>query len=358
MAISERQLNVLSAVVNEYIRTGEPVGSKHLVQSLGLSVSSATVRNDMAALEMMGLLEQPHTSAGRVPTYLGYRLYIEKLMTPAPLTAKERRMIDEMLGGTNVTPESVVETATEALAELTGLATFNTKNTPQVSVITRIEVIPAGRRLYALLILTSTGSIKNRICRIELDISEEQLEFFEKFLNENLHGLKIDQLNPSMMQNLAVAMGSYMMTLSPLLYAIYELSGEFSQQDVSLKGTTNLLSQRDFSPSEIVQLLNRKNELTRLLSGVFDGIHVVFGKEQDTFAITNSSVLMTKYSIGQDEAGSLGMIGPVRVDYAKMIPYLEYFSGRVSRLLTDVVYDEGEGTTNERKEKPKQEPEG
>lgn len=351
MRMDDRKLKILAAVVDEYIRTGEPVGSKALVELSGLSVSSATVRNDMAALESMGFLEQPHTSAGRVPTYKGYRFYIERLMKPEPLSAKERSVIDEMLGKSNaVTAESVIETATEALAQLTGCATFNTKNMPQISVITRVEVIPAGRRLYALLILTSSGAIKNRICRMEFDLTNEQLEFFDRFLNENLHGLKLDQLNPSLMQNLAAAMGSYMMTLTPLLYAVYELSNEFAASNVNLKGETRLLTNSEFDPGEVMRFLSHKNELAQLLSSVFDGIHVVFGQEENTLAITNSSMILSKYNLGNVNAGALGVIGPVRLDYAKMIPYIKYFSDSVTRMLSASDDFAEEGEQNEREE--------
>lgn len=351
MKLDDRKLRVLAAVVDEYIKTGEPVGSKSLVNLEGLSVSSATIRNDMAALEAMGLLEQPHTSAGRVPTYQGYRYYIERLMKPAPLSLKERNMIDDMLGrDQTATAESVVETATEALAQITGCATFNTKNMPQISVITRVEVIPAGRRLYALLILTSSGAMKNRICRMEFDLSNEQLEFFDKFLNENLHGLKVDQLNPSMMQNLAAAMGSYMMTLTPLLYAVYELSSEFTASNVNLRGETQLLASNEFDPNEVLRFLSHKDDLAQLLSSVFDGIHVVFGKETNTLAITNSSVIMSKYNLGSINAGALGVIGPVRLDYAKMIPYIQYFSDSVTRMLSGSEELLEEGEQHERKE--------
>lgn len=351
MRLDDRKLKILATVVDEYIKTGEPVGSKTLVELSGLSVSSATIRNDMAALESMGFLEQPHTSAGRVPTYKGYRFYIERLMKPEPLSLKEQNMIDDMLGkGDAVTAESVIETATEALAQLTGCATFNTKNMPQISVITRVEVIPAGRRLYALLILTSSGAIKNRICRMEFDLSNEQLTFFDRFLNENLHGLKLDQLNPSMMQNLAAAMGSYMMTLTPLLYAIYELSSEFAASNVNLKGETKLLTSNDFDPGEVIQFLSHKNELAQMLSSVFDGIHVVFGQEENTLAITNSSMILSKYNLGHIDAGALGVIGPVRLDYAKMIPYIKYFSDSVTRMLSVGNEFAEEGEQNERKE--------
>ena len=261
-------------------------------------------------------------------------------------------MIDEMLGRDHaVTAESVVETATEALAELTGCATFNTKNMPQISVITRVEVIPAGRRLYALLILTSSGAIRNRVCRMEFDLSEEQLSFFTRFLNRNFYGLKLDQLNPSLMQSLAAAMGSYMMTLTPLLYAVYELSHEFASTDVHFKGESTLLARDEFDPAEVMRFLSHKNDLAALMSSVFDGIHVVFGKEENTFAITNSSMILSKYTVGDIDAGALGVIGPIRLDYAKMIPYMKYFSDSVTRMLSAGEELTGEGARDERKEK-------
>ena len=350
--MDDRKRKVLAAVVDEYIKTGEPVGSKALVNLLGLSVSSATIRNDMSALESMGYLEQPHTSAGRIPTYEGYRFYIDHLMHPAPLSAKERGLIDDLLHSNDaVTAESVVETATEALAQLTGCATFNTKNMPQISMITRVEVIPAGRRLDALLILTSSGAMRNRICRLEFDLTDDQLAFFGNFLNQNLYGLKLEELNPSMIQNLAAGMGSYMMTLTPLLYAVYELSSEFASSNINLKGETRLLANHDLDPNEVVRFLSHKDDLANLLSSVFSGIHVVFGKESGTMAISNSSVILSKYNLGSIDAGVLGVIGPVRIDYAKMIPYIQYFSDSVTHMLSSSEEFREEEQRHERKEK-------
>ena len=238
MALDDRKLLVLATIVEEYIRSGEPVGSKTILNSSKINVSSATVRNDMAALEKMGLLEQPHTSAGRIPTYLGYRLYIERLMRPYVLSAKEKHEIDEQLTRNGITAENVVDNAVQVLSDLTQLTVVNTNNMPHFSVITRVEVIPAGRRLYALLIITSSGSIKNKICRLEFDLTNEQLGFFAEFVNKNLKGINIDELTPAMLQNLAIALGSYMISLSPLLYAVYELSEEFSHDNVISAGNS------------------------------------------------------------------------------------------------------------------------
>ncbi len=352
LQVDERKLGVLAAIVEEYIRTGEPVGSKAVAGLLDVAVSSATIRNDMAALEKLGLLEQPHTSAGRVPSYLGYRVYIDKLMRPKPLSDEEKGLIDSLLCQNDVTANAVVENAVDALANLTGCAAVTSSGIPQFSVITRVEVVPAGRRLYALLIITSAGEIKNKICRVEFDLTYEQLDFFARFINDNLHGLRLETLNPAYIQSLAVALGSYMLSLSPLLYAVYELTGEIRHQDVDIKGEANLLSYRDVDAKEVVQFMSSKNQLATLLNSAFDGIHVIFGKENQSFAITNSSLILSQYNIGRQNAGSLGLIGPIRLDYAKMIPYIQYITDEMTKRLSQVI---SEDLSPERQEEDKPE---
>lgn len=340
MELDKRKQRILSIVIDEFVKTGEPVGSKTIAALLDNSVSSATIRNDMAALERLGLLEQPHTSSGRIPTSLGYRLYIDEIMEPEPLSRKEKLLIDDMLGQHVAAAGEVVEHAVHALSQITGCAAVNRSNVPNISVISRVEVIPAGRRIYALLVITSTGDVKNKVCRVEFDLTYEQIDFIVKFLNRHLQGVKLDELNQATMQNLAVALGSYMMTLSPLLYAVYELTDEISHGTLDITGQEKLLS-TGLRTDEVANFLSRKDSLSQVLEKCFDGVHVFFGKENGTFAISNSSLILSQYRLGNADAGTLGIIGPVRLDYAKFIPYIEYFSDSVSRLLTELAQPEG-----------------
>ena len=346
MQLDERKKQVLAVVVDTYIRTGEPVGSKAVLPMLDVSVSSATVRNDMAALERLGLLEQPHTSAGRVPSYSGYRYYISHLMKPQPLTAQEKRQIDDLLAGADFSGDMVVEQAVDLLSELTGYAIVGTRSLPHFSVITRVEVIPAGRRVYALLMITSDGSVKNKICRLEFDLTEEQLEFFSRFVQEHVAGMQVASMNPAMIQNMAVALGSYMMSLSPLLFGIYELSANMQKKQVSMRGEERLLAQEGMNPSDVITLIRQKEDLSRLLIDAFDGIHVVFGQEDSGFAIGNSSLILSSYGRKGAVEGSLGLIGPIRINYKHIIPYMEYFSERMTRMLSDMVEDGKEQETD------------
>jgi heat-inducible transcriptional repressor len=348
LRLDERKLLVLSAVVDEYIRTGEPVGSKTIIANSNINVSSATIRNDMAALEKMGFLEQPHTSAGRIPTYLGYRLYIDRLMHPQALTSQQKREIDHMLAQGGDTVESVLENAVDVLSDVTQLAVVNANNMLHFSVITKVEVIPAGRKMYALLMITSTGAVKNKLCHLEFELSDEQIQYFAEFINQNLQGINVEELTPAMLQNLAVALGSYMISLSPLLYAVYELGSEFGKNNVHVKGEQKLLEQADSNSIEIVRFLNKKQELSMLLSNALSGIEVLFGKENDGFTVTNSSMILTPYQYDGKQGGSLGVIGPLRLDYAKVIPYMQYFSESVTKLLAEVT---GEHETDKKEER-------
>ncbi len=333
---------ILSAIVNEYIKTGDPVGSKTILSNSNINYSSATIRNDMAFLEKMGLVEQPHTSAGRIPTYLGYRLYISRLMDPYILSDSDMRDIDASITASGQTVETVLANAVEVLSDLTKLTVVYKNNLFHFSMISRVEVIPAGRRLYVLLMITSTGGIKNKICRLEFDLTNEQLGFFADFLNSNLQGINVDKITPQMLTDLSIALGSYMVSMSPLLHAVLELSEEFSHVDVNVKGQQNLLVKNEIDTTEVIRFLNEKSEIEKLLSDVFDDIEIIFGRERDVFTISNSSIIVSPYKRNNEIIGSMGVIGPLRLDYAKILPYVRYFSQSLNRYLNLLIDDDNE----------------
>lgn len=334
MIVDDRKLKILAAVVDEYIRTGDPVGSKAISKLDGIKVSAATVRNDMAVLEQMGYLEQPHTSAGRIPTYLGYQLYIDKLLTLNELSDEEKLRLDELLGDGDVTEELLIQNAATALTELTQCAAVVTNSSPRFSVISKVEVIPTGKRLYVILLITSNGSIKNKACRLEFDLSHEQLDFFTHYIDENLSGISVDELSEDMLDKMITAVSAYMVSLSPLVKGICELSEDLKHQELTVSGGEKLLSCDELDKMEVVRFIEHKNELTDFLEDSFSGIQVKFGAD-GSFAIGNSSMIVSKYRKKGKEAGSLGIIGPMRVDYKKIIPYIEYLTHKISDLMSD-----------------------
>ena len=339
--MDERKLKVLASVVDEYIRTGEPVGSKAISGMLDIKVSSATIRNDMAVLEQLGYLEQPHTSAGRIPTFAGYRLYIDKFVNPVRLPEEERTRLDNMLEENGAfTEDAIIQNAVTALAELTNCTAVASNSAPQFSVISKVEVIPTGKRMYVILLITSGGNIKNKTCRLEFDLSNEQLDFFSHYVQENLQGVSVEEISEETFDKMVTALGAYMVILSPLVKSIYELSADLKQKSVTFSGEENLFSCSDLDKDEIVRFIEHKNELVNMLDDTFNGIQIKFGHENDDFIIGNSSMIVSKYKKGSKTAGSLGIIGPMRIDYAKIIPYVEYFTEKLTLLMSDDVPDD------------------
>lgn len=333
--LDERKRRILAAVVDAYILTGEPVGSKAIAALPDIRVSPATIRNDMAMLEQLGYLEQPHTSAGRIPTYSGYRLYIDELMNEKALSEEEKLLLDSCLDVDVPTADALIESASKALAELTHCATVVKNVAPKFSVITKVELIPTGRRMYVLLMVTSSGNIKNKVCRLEFDLTNEQIEFFSRYMAENLQGVSIEDLDGDTIDRLVSAMGAYMVTLAPLLQGVCELAEGFKDNEIKLQGEKNLLARQDINSDQIVQFFENKNKVVKnMLDDSFGDLQVLFG-EDGGFIIENSSMIVSKIKKDGKTAGSLGVIGPMRLDYAKVIPYLEYLTDRITDIISD-----------------------
>lgn len=334
--VDARKRRILSAVVDLYIRTGEPVGSKTISQLPDIHVSAATVRNDMAVLEELGYLEQPHTSAGRVPTFNGYRMYIEEISAEGTLPQEERDRLDEMLGDeSRLTEDLILQSATTALSQITKCATVVSNFAPKYSVISKVDVIPTGKRMYVVLLITSDGKIKNRACRLQFDLTHEHMDFFKHFMEENLEGVSVSDLSEEKLEQMITAMGTYMMTLSPLVQGICEMSKDLQQNELYMTGEQNLFSCDDLDKAEVAKFMMHKQELSGLLDDSFQGIKVMFGEEGNDFVIGNSSMIVSKYQKGDHTAGSLGVIGPMRLNYAKVIPYIEYFTEKISHLISE-----------------------
>ena len=330
-----RGMKILTAIIDEYIRTGEPVGSKALAETHDLKVSSATIRNTMAALEQEGYLDHPHTSSGRVPTFKGFRYYIDNLMNPEPVAAENISKIDEFFDESSLTDDAIIESASTALAEITKCAAISTNHASKFSVISKVDVIPTGRRMYVLLLITSNGAIKNKVCRMEFDLTDEQMRSFTEFLNEHLRGVNLENMSEEYVEKLVSAMSSYMLSLSPLLHAVYELSAEMMRDSVDVKGEANLLACGEIPAQDVMKFLEQKNLFPEMLDGALSGISVKFGEEEGTFAISNGAVVSANYYKDGKPAGTLGVIGPMRLDYRKVIPYIEYLSKKVTTLLSE-----------------------
>lgn len=341
MELSERKKRILNAIVEEYILTGEPVGSKFLANQTGLGLSSATIRNEMADLSELGYLEQPHTSAGRVPTHLGYRLYVDQLMGHYTLTEKERKALDGIreLGSGDI--ESILEKASDILAEVTGCTAVSTAPNESAAQIKRIEVVPAGTRSLLLVILTTSGVVKSCICRIDEDVTAEMVEFFSRLVNDHFCGRTLDTITPQLLAAVKGRLFEYTYALSPVLDIIYE-EIKSAGSEVIIGGTTNLLANSEFDHNRIVEILKflqQRKELLRIIDSVKNGVHVCIGEESGIPIMDNSAIIAAPYAFKGKVCGAVGIIGPARINYPRMISNIRYFSSILSRFINDTFGD-------------------
>ena len=340
--IDDRRLRILATIVEQYTHTGEPVGSKYVAEAMGGTVSSATVRNHMVALEEMGLLEQPHASAGRVPTHMGYRIYIDHLMRAKPLSAEEKGEIDALFNVRNPDPDQLIREAAEALAEMTRMAAISSAVMREDVTIRRIDIIPVGIRTCVIIVITSSGVIKNKVVRVEFDLSDALADFFSKFAGIRLVGRTVSYITQSYINSLSVVLGDYGRLFSPVLAGILELVQEINEGQFYTGGTSNLLGYSELHSLayDLLNFLENRTELIRLLSGTVGATSVIIGPESGMGELTDSSIMLTRYPIGNAGLGMVGLIGPVRMDYAKLLPHLEYFAQTLGRLLTEAYGDE------------------
>lgn len=339
MYLDGRKQWVLTTIAETYSRTGEPVGSKTVATAFGSAVSSATIRNDMAALFDMGLLEQPHTSAGRIPSDLGYRVYIDQLMAPRPLNTDHRDVIDAMFNVRNPDPDQLLEDAAEALAALTQCATISTTITPPTVTVRRVDIIPTGRSTVVILIVASNGVIKNKVCRVDFLVTPQIIEFFTAFANGQIVGKTLGELSQAYLNSLAMSLGEYSRVFGPVLGAIYELCREIYAGQFYIAGETNLLRYPEYKYSayDLLKFLSRRDQVLELIDGGDRRATttVTIGRENRQQALLGSSVIISKYDIGRHSTGAIGLVGPVRMDYTTIIPYLEYFAYIIGNLLSE-----------------------
>ncbi len=341
MELGKRKEMILSAIVEQYIKSGEPIGSKFLMDALPISVSSATIRNEMSELHEMGLLEQPHTSAGRIPSQAGYRYYIDNLMNTTELSENERELIRNELERSMGSPDKLLEKAGEMLAKLTGCAAIATTPTDEEAVIKHIEIMPVGTRIAMIVMMTSSGIIKNGICKVETELTKDMVQCFYDIVNECFIGRPVSDVGTVMIQTLVASLGSNALAMSPLFVVLADIANQALQAEIRLEGEQNLLHHREFGNNayEMMQFFDEKDKLERALSNIRNPLDVFIGKENMYRQLENSSMIISRYSIKGHDGGVIGIIGPTRLNYAKLIPSIEYLTDLVSKMLTDTFED-------------------
>lgn len=343
MELSERKQQILKAIIAEYIRTAEPVGSKALAALPELSFSSATIRNEMSELEEMGYLEKPHTSAGRVPSHKGYRFYVDHLMRrpevfPAGLsdqialmTLKEKEI------------DRLIQEAGRLISSLTDYAAVAV--TPHLSRVTirQFELIPVNDTTYVIVILTDANVVKNKLVHTAAPVTKEQAELLTYVLNQTLTAIPMAQITAERFDVVRRAAGLTAL-LAPVAEFISELIEDLGSQKVFLEGANKLLRFPEYHDTSKAQTLlaymsDDKKHLIPLQKEI-DGVQIFIGSENGENPLSDTSMIYAKYGIGDIGQGIIGIVGPTRMDYASLSARLSGFAKGLNRLIAETFYDE------------------
>ena len=336
--VDERKLDVLRAIVEDYVATEEPVGSKALVERHGLGVSPATVRNDMAALEEEGYIHQPHTSAGRVPTDKGYRLFVDKLATLKPMSAAERRAISTLLDGA-VDLDDVVQRSVRLLSQLTRQVAIVQYPTLSRSTVRHVELVALTPTRLMLIVILSTGRVEQRLVDLAAPLSDADLGELRISINQASAGVQIAAAAAALADlPEAVRPEQAELTQQVVSVLVEAMSDHRSDERVAVSGTANLARYGDFDTAvrPLLEALEEHVVLLKLLgeSGV-DALTVRIGAEGPYSELAATSVVATGYGPQEFHLGSLGVVGPTRMDYPGSMAAVRAVARYVSRILDE-----------------------
>ena len=337
MDIGRRKSIILSKIVSLYTDSGDPVGSKILNQFLDdISVSSATIRNEMAEMTALGLLEQPHTSAGRVPTAQGYRYYVDHLLRVYPLREEEKKSIDETIAEMDSDPDRAADEAARSLADLTGLAAITTTPKGGNVQITHYEIFKTGKYNIALVGVTSVGGVKTRVCRVRREFNAQQLAKLEEILNRSFVFVSPEDLTAARTQEAMAELGDRAGLSIPVFMAACTIIRSAQEVRVYTDGAEKLLAYREFDSHirELLELFSDAEQMREHLDAD-EPLKVYVGDEPGAFGMDSLGVVMGKYRASGGRHGVLAVAGPVRMNYGFIIPRVSYFRDRVSAALTN-----------------------
>nr|WP_251447187.1 heat-inducible transcriptional repressor HrcA [Vermiculatibacterium agrestimuris] len=339
MDLSERKKKILRAVIESYVQTAEPIGSKAVADLAGLNVSSATIRNDMADLEEQGYLEQPHTSAGRIPSPKGYRLYVNELMDEYKLSMQETDRINAALHMRMKALDKVIDEAGRVVAKLTQYPAFALAAAPEQVTIRRFDLLLVEQNAFIAVVMTDTNVVRNKLFRLDREFSQAQLQMLGTLLNTGFTGLTLAQLSPELLRVAQHAAQEAYDLIELVVSFAGEVLEELTRRSVHTAGIANLLDHPEYQSLEKAQPLMSflsEEEFRPFSLGEQSGVgaDIVIGPENVAEALKDSSVVMASYDLGDGMRGLIGVVGPTRMDYAKISARLSYFAKGLSWIVS------------------------
>jgi heat-inducible transcriptional repressor len=336
--LTDRQLLILQVIVDDFIRSAQPVGSRSLSKKDEISFSSATIRNEMADLEELGFIEKTHTSSGRVPSEKGYRYYVDHLLAPQTLNQQEILTLKSIFAEKIFEFEKIIQKSAKILSELTNYTSIVLGPAVSVNKLKKIQIIPLNKETAVAIFVTDTGHVENRMIHLPATINVGDLEKTVNILNERLTDVPLDELDIKIYREVAVLLQQHIQNFDLMFSMISETFKMPVNEKLFFGGKTNILSQPDFHDlTKIRSLLNmieHEEWVSELIRKKSAGINVQIGRENNNYAMENCSLITATYSVGAEKLGTIAILGPTRMEYSRVISLLQVLSHDLTSVLT------------------------
>lgn len=338
MELTQRQKKILRAVVDCYVETAEPVGSKTIAAMPGMDFSSATIRNELATLTEEGLLEQPHTSAGRVPSPAGYRFYIDELMQDYRMSRDETQKLSKAMDNRLQEFDKAIAQVGQLISGLTNLPAYAVATKSRAVTIQHFELIQTAPHNFILVLLTNTEAVRNKLIKLPVEVDAQDLKSLTAVLNASLTDLSAQEITPQLLGKIQKNAGSAASLVSVIVDYTVSLLAEEQKNNVYVTGQTKLLGQPEYQDvgkaTELITHLDAETISTLPVPDKDDQVKILVGPENVSQALKDTSVVMARYDLGDGMQGMLGVVGPTRMDYAQVAAKLTYFAEGLGKMFS------------------------
>jgi len=338
MELTQRKRLILKTIVESYVSTAEPVGSKAIVEGCGLNISSATIRNEMAEMTAMGLLEQPHTSAGRIPSPQGYRVYVNELMNEHRLSLEETQRINDALKQKMSRFDELLADAGKLVSEMTSYPVYAASAPRQSHTARRIDLIRVDDNTLIAVVLLEDDSAVNRVMRFPEGLSETQVRKLATMFNAGFTGISAEEITPELVQTAARNLGDDSGTVEAIASFLIQAITPKSARRPILTGASNILSLPEYrdvdKAQKLMDYLSEENMLEDLPEDDED-VRILIGPENVASELKDSGVVLASYDMGNNMRGVIGVVGPTRMDYARVAAYLRCVARGMSKAALD-----------------------
>ncbi len=336
--LTDRQVLIFQVIVDDFIRSAQPIGSRSLSKKEEISFSSATIRNEMADLEEMGFIEKTHTSSGRIPSEKGYRYYVDHLLSPPVLETGDVTMVKSIFAERIYELEKIVQKSARILSELTNYTSIVLGPAVRENKLKKIQIIPLNNDTAIAIIVTDTGHVENRMFHLPVTMDASEIEKLVNILNERLVGVPIVDLNEKIYKEVASLLRQHINHYDSMLNTIADTFKLPTSNKLFFGGKTNMLRQPEFHDIEKIRRLMNMIEQE---DGIYDliqrnpvGINVLIGRENNNSAMENCSLITATYSVGTEQLGSIAILGPTRMEYSRVISLLQMLTSDLSAVLS------------------------